>query len=170
MYFERIPFVPYPIGGQYRVLRDITLNIRFKKEIIENTNVYAEYDIENNETPEIIAEKLYGDPNLYWILMLFNQRYDYVNDFPLHDWMLAEYIERKYGSGNEYKQHILNGQPHYETDDGLIVDADHPNAKPITNYDFEFRLNESKRRIKIVDPQLVPGMVEELETIFNENR
>lgn len=74
MYFERIPFVPYPVDGQFRVLRDITLNIRFKKEIIENTNIYAEYDIENNETPEIIAEKLYGDPNLYWILMLFNQR------------------------------------------------------------------------------------------------
>lgn len=167
MYFERLPFLPYPVNGDYKVLRDITLNIRFKKEIIENTNIYAEYDIENNETPEIIAEKLYGDPQLYWILMLFNQRYNYVEDFPLPDWVLAEYIERKYGVGNENEQHVIFGQLHYETPEGYIVDADHPNARSITNYEYEFRLNESKRRIKIIDPSLIDQLITEVETIFN---
>lgn len=167
MYFEKLPFVPYPINGTYRVLRDITLNIRFKKEIIENTNIYAEYDIEENETPEIIAEKLYGDPNLYWVIMLFNQRYDYVEDFPMTEWALTEYIQRKYGVGNEYEQHILRGQPHFETPEGWVVDGDHPRARRVTNHDYEFRLNESKRRIKIIDPSLISQIVTELEDIYN---
>lgn len=165
-YFEKLPWIPYPIDGAFRVVRDITLNIRFKKEFIENVNVYAEYDIENNETPEIIADKLYNDSNLYWILMLFNQRYHYVNDFPLQDWVLSEYISNKYGVGNEYEQHILNGKPHYETPEGLVVDGDFPRAKMITNWDYEFNLNESKRRIKIIDPNLVPQIVDELSTVY----
>lgn len=167
MYFEKLPFIPYPINGTYRVLRDITLNIRFRREVIENKDIYAEYDIEQNETPEIIAEKLYGDPNLYWIIMLFNQRYDYVEDFPLQDWVLDEYIQRKYGIGNENNQHILRGEPHFETPEGWVVDGDHPLASAITNYAYEFRLNESKRRINIIDPQLVPKLLTELGTIFN---
>lgn len=166
MYFEKLPFIPYRFDGQHRVVRDITLNIRFRKEFIENTNVYAEYDIESNETPEIIADKLYGDANLYWILMLFNQRYDYVNDFPLQDWVFSEFVQNKYGFGNEYKQHILNGQLHYETPEGLVVESDYPRAETISNWEYEFRVNESKRRIKIIDPALVPFIVQELETIY----
>lgn len=166
MYFEKLPYIPYPINGDFRVVKDITLNIRFKKEFIENVNVYAEYDIEDNETPEIIAEKLYGDPNLYWMLMLFNQRYDYVNDFPLADMSLAEYIERKYGFGKEYEHHILNGKKHYETPEGVVVDVDYPRAKKITNYEYEFNLNESKRRIKIIDPRLIAQIETELQTIY----
>lgn len=168
MYFEKLPFTPYLFGKQYNSVRDITLNIRFKKEFIENTKVYAEYDIESNETPEIIADKLYKDSNLYWILMLYNQRYDYINDFPLQDWVLSEYIEKKYGFGNEYNQHILNGQLHYETPEGLVVDSDYPRAETISNWEYEFRLNESKRRIKIIDPYLVPSIVQELETIYQD--
>jgi hypothetical protein len=166
-YFEKLPFVPYPINGEFRSVRDITLNIRFKKEFIENVNVYAEYDIENNETPEIIADKLYGDSNLYWILMLFNQRYDYVEDFPLQDWVLSEYITKKYGIGKEYDQHRINGKLHYESPDGFIVDSDHPQADTISNWEYEFKLNESKRRIKIVDPNIISQITTELETIYN---
>jgi hypothetical protein len=166
MYFEKIPLIPYPVLKGHRVLRDITLNIRFKREVIENTNIYAEYDIEDKETPEIIAEKLYKNPNLYWVIMLFNQRYDYVEDFPLSEWALTEYIKRKYGNGNEYNQHRIGGCLHFETPDGYIVDGDFPQATPITNYDYEFGLNESKRRIKIIDPSLIPDLQKEIETIY----
>ena len=168
MYFDKLPFIPYPINGSYRVLRDITLNIRFKKEIIEDASVYAEYDIENNETPEIIAEKLYGSADLYWVIMLFNQRYHYAEDFPMQDWVLDEYIQRKYGAGNQNEQHILRGQLHFETPDGHIVDGDFPRAQAITNYQYEYELNESKRRIKILDPALINQLVQEAETIYND--
>lgn len=165
-YFEKLPYIPYPFGSEFRAVRDITLNIRFKKEFIENMNVYAEYDIEENETPEIISEKLYGDPNFYWVLMLFNQRYDYVNDFPLSSLTLSEFVSKKYGEGNEYEHHIINGKKHYETPEGNIVDFDFPRARKITNYEYEFNLNESKRRIKIVDPRLIAVIEAELETIY----
>lgn len=166
-YFEKLKYIPYPINGDYRVVRDITLNIRFKKEFIENINVYAEYDIEENETPEIIAEKLYGNPNLYWLLMLFNQRYDYIRDFPLDSNTLSEFIEKKYGNGNAYEQHILNGKKHYETPEGIVVDGTHPRAETISNHEYEFAINEKKRRIKIIDPSLISQIERELETLFD---
>lgn len=166
MYFDKLPFTPYPVNGKFIVLRDITLNVRFKKEFIENTDVYSEYDIEDNDTPNIIADKLYGDENLYWLLMLFNQRYDYVNDFPLQDWVFAEFVSKKYGVGKEYDQHYLNGQLHFETTDGIVVESDYPGAQTISNWEHEFKINESKRRIKVIDPILVPQIVQELETIY----
>lgn len=167
-YFETIKYIPYPVNGKYQVLKDITLNVRFKKEFIENINIYAEYDIEENETLDIIAEKLYQNPNLYWILMLFNQRYDYVRDFPLSNVTLSEYITKKYGEGNEYEHHILNGKYHYETPDGMVVDKSFPNAKKITNFEYEFKVNESKRRIKIVDPRLISQIETELEALMQD--
>lgn len=161
MYFEKFPYIPYPFNGEFRVVKDITLNIRFKKDIIENISLYDEYDIEDGETPEIISEKLYNDPNLYWVLMLFNERYHYIEDFPLSQQALDDYIKSKYGEDKMYDQHILNGMPHYETESGLIVDAGVPFAKVISNMDFEIAENEKKRRIRIIDPRLMDQIVKE---------
>ena len=36
----------------------------------------------------------------------------------------------------------------------------------VSNYDYEFNLNESKRRIKIVDPALVEQLVKEFKDIL----
>lgn len=170
MFFERYPYLPYPlpIGDkqEFRLVKDITLNIRFKRDILDNISLYDEYDIEEGETPEIIAEKLYSDANLYWIIMLYNERYDVVNDFPLPTDVLHEYVTQKYGEGNEYKQHYIYGMPHWETPDGLIVDEGIPFASAITNFDYEFNENEKKRRIRVISPKLIDQIVREADDLM----
>lgn len=168
MYFEKIKYLPYPISDKHVVLKDIVSNIRFKKDVIEDARVYAEYDIEDGETPEILAEKLYSDAHLYWVLMIFNQRYHYVHDFPMGSDVLLEYTQRKYGIGKEHEQHVLFGQPHFISREGYVVDGDYPGATPVTNYDYEMTENEKKRRIKIVDPGLIDQIVREAEELLNE--
>ena len=89
MYFKDFPKFLYDFKygttseTKTSVVRDITRNIRFRKEVLENYSLYDEYDIKDGETPEIIAEKIYGNPEYHWIIMLANQRYDYLNDFPM---------------------------------------------------------------------------------------
>jgi hypothetical protein len=131
------------------LVTDITHNVRFRKEILQNISLYDEYDIKDGETPEILSEKLYGTPNYHWILMLANQRYDYMSDWPLSTYNLEEHITLTYGVGNEYDVH------HYVDDRGYIVDADNVAAYPVSNYEYEDRLNESKRRIKIISNDLI---------------
>jgi hypothetical protein len=242
MYFANFPKIVYDFdlskGTDYRVVTDITRNVRVRKQILENITLYDYYDIAEGETPEIISEKIYGTPYYHWVIMLVNQRYDYVNDFPLSQLELDSYIDEKYGV-KKYHVHdykvdgfikegvntlvlrdsaidgggigemtvgkvltsVTNG---YEARiDDIIVESDNINVTievslrtgkfapnetvkirdentyaevvscvvpaqytTTSNYDYEFNLNESKRRIKIVDPALVEQLVKEFKDIL----
>lgn len=163
MYFQDFPKIAYNfnIGDKTKVIAitDITQNVRFRKEILANINLYDEYDIIEGETPEIIAEKIYGSSQYHWIIMLVNQRYDYLNDFPLTQHALEVHITDKYGVGNEYDTH------HYENANGYVVDSDHPEAQPVSNTTVEERINESKRRIKLISPALLQRILSQFKDI-----
>lgn len=98
MYFKEFPQFLYDFKyGDYEtktsIVKDITRNVRFRKEVLENISVYDIYDIVDGETPEIIAEKIYGNPEYHWIIMLANQRFDYITDFPLAEPQLIRVAE-----------------------------------------------------------------------------
>lgn len=147
MYFEKFPIIYYDfdINGQrtVKLIRDITINVRIRKEILDLISIYDEYDIMENETPEIISEKVYGSPIYHWVIMLCNQRYDYVNDFPLSTRDFEKYVREKYGDN-------VSGIHHYVNEAGYTINSDVSGAIPITNYNYEMELNESKRRIKLI--------------------
>ena len=100
MYFSKIPnvYAPYTIGGveQYIQIKDITVNVRFVAEFLSNITAYDLYDIRDGETPELLAERFYGTPTYHWAIMLANDRYDYINDFPIASNVFEEYVYRKY--------------------------------------------------------------------------
>lgn len=242
MYFANFPKIVYDFdlssGVDYRIITDITRNVRLRKQILENISVYDYYDIAEGETPEIISEKIYGTPYYHWVIMLVNQRYDYVNDFPLSQLELDTYIDKKYGNKkyhvHDYKVNgfikegvnivtlrdstlegggigemavgkvLVSVDNGYEARiDDILVESDNftvqvevsmrtgkflqgetvtilnentfaevvsstvPGQYTTTsNYDYEFALNESKRRIKIVDPKLVEQIVKEFKDII----
>lgn len=98
MYFKEFPQFLYDFKyNDYEtrtsIVKDITRNVRFRKEVLENISVYDTYDIVDGETPEIIAEKIYGNPEYHWIIMLANQRFDYITDFPLAESQLIKVAE-----------------------------------------------------------------------------
>lgn len=101
MYFKDFPSFLYDFNygnGKTKtaVLKDVTRNIRFKKEILSNVALYDQYDIIDGETPEIISDKFYGTPEYHWIIMLANEKYDYLKDFPLQETFLQKHIETTY--------------------------------------------------------------------------
>lgn len=173
MYFKQFPSIYYDfiIGGEVhkKVVKDITLNIRVIKSVLDNVTVYEHYMMKDGETPEIVAERVYGNPLLHWTIMIVNEKYDYVNDFPISGPILEDLVNSKYGSTHRDDQHILFGRPHFEDGSGNVVDADYPNAISITNFDYEFMVNESKRSIKIVDPALIDVFVADIQSAFRSN-
>lgn len=164
MYFKDFPQFAYDfeIGGKTKVLllTDITRNVRFRKEVLSKIELYDEYDIQEGETPEIIAEKIYGNANLHWMIMLVNERFDYIADFPMSYPQLLKYIEDKYGVGNEYEVH------HYENERGYIVDPYYVGKIAVSNHDYEERMNEQKRRIKLVSPSLIDRVMKQFKDIL----
>ena len=173
-FFKNHPVIAYPFenfrdGLQFRAVKDIVLNVRLVKQIIAGIEYFDEYDMLEGERIEMVAEKLYGDAQLHWVLMLINERYDYVNDFPMDEQSLEKYVELKYGEGNRDQVHTIFGVPHYEDQFGNIVEPDGVLSVPISNYEHEFRINESKRRIKVLNRGLIGQVTAELNAAFGSS-
>lgn len=153
MYFKNFNdfLYDFEINGERVITRvkDITQNVRFRTEILSNVTLYDEYDIIDGETPEIIAEKVYGSPEYHWVLMLANEKYDWIDDFPLPQPELDAFVTQKYGAGEEDSTH------HYIDSNGFIVDEDNAEATSVSNRQYEDAQNEAKRRIKIIAPSLL---------------
>jgi hypothetical protein len=152
MYFKNFPQFLYEfnVGGTNKtsIVKDITRNIRFRRDVLSNITVYDEYDIVDGETPEIIAEKIYGNAEYHWIIMLANDRYDYIEDFPLAEVELVKVITDKY-PGTENDIH------HYVDANGYVVDSTAAGAVSVSNGEYERTRNETKRRLKIISPTLI---------------
>lgn len=187
-YFINFPTIGYnfELNGKITIvaIKDIALNVRVRKEILENITLFDEYDIEDNETFDIISEKLYGKPIYHWTIMLLNQRFDYRKDFPLTSIQLIKYCEQKYGEDKVYDQHIIFGNLHYEDRDGNTVQkltevqfaALYPDDsyieysrefESISNFEYEDRLNESKRRIKVLNPAMIDKVVSDIQRLLS---
>jgi hypothetical protein len=164
MYFDRFERIFYDLdlgkeNTDLTVLTDITTNVRFKKFIIENVTSWDYYYIKEGETLEIISEKLYESPLYHWILMILNEKYDYVNDMPLSQLELEKYTARKYGTNN------VNLIHHYVDQKGNIVNSTVIGSTPVSNLQHEELINEAKRKIKILSPTLLSRILDQFRRI-----
>lgn len=129
-YFSELPTIYYDFNiagvNSIHVIRDISTNVRIKKEFLDTITLYDEYDIQDGETPDIISERVYGSPFYHWIIMLMNERFDYINDFPLSAAQLLLHIDEMYGVGNKDAIH------HYEDANGRILTSTDPYYDPHT--------------------------------------
>lgn len=156
-YFSKFPFLgDYQIQGHTVTVQNITIRTGLNPAIQnENENVYQEYAIQNGESAIMLADRAYGDPTLYWVILNFNNIIDPVADWPLDQFSLDEYIDRKYSNPQ--------GTHHYVSiSTGAIVDNStypHYDTIPVTNYEYETSLNDAKRKIKIPLPQYATQIV-----------
>jgi len=158
MYFNTMPNIYYDFndknGQPYlKILKDITTNVRVIQQVLENVTVYDYYDIVDGETPEIVAEKVYGNAQYHWIVMLANERYDYLADWPLTQVALDQFVSDKYGDASDDVHHYVDYN-------GFIVSSDVPGATSISNRQYEDTVNESKRSIKIISRELVSTIIQ----------
>ena len=163
MYFSQFPEMLYDfnVGGKDKVfiLRDITRNVRILKTVLENISLYDTYDVIDGETPEVVSAKLYGSSQYHWALMIANQRFDYINDWPMTFAALEQYCIDKYGDPGLYQTH------HYENAEGYVVNSSDAGSTPISNFTVEDRINESKRTIKIISKQILEQMINEFKKL-----
>lgn len=64
--------------------------------LMQNPLLFYSYDIQEGDTPEIVASKYYGDANRHWMVLYANQILDPQWGWPLTTQQLGKYIENKY--------------------------------------------------------------------------
>lgn len=101
-FFDTFPRIPYDIQGKrltnYQSVTNIFFRLRVIRSVLSNISSYYEHVISDDDTPEILAEKVYGNAEAHWIILMANDIVDPQYDWPLGYDAFNKYIIKKYGS------------------------------------------------------------------------
>ena len=105
MFFEKFPYLYYTLDDKntYQIVPDILRRIKLSEELKNNNAFFDQYDIRDGETPEMLADKFYGNPMLHWVILLANDIIDPRFDWPLDYYNLVEFCKGKYGEHSIYQ-------------------------------------------------------------------
>lgn len=161
-YFESFPERNYdPIGtNQYKTIKDILLRIKLKDTVSARNAVFEKYDIKDGETPESIANKYYGNPNLHWIILFTNEVLDPFYEWPLSLRDFDKYVIDKYANPNATHHHEIS-QSSGSSLKKITVPSNTPGATAITNYEYETSLQDKRKQIKLLKREYVLQIVSE---------
>jgi hypothetical protein len=105
-YFNYFPKTFYTSNNDVNGVEAVTniiARFAFDSQLKENSSAFYPYQIQDSDTPEIIADKYYGNVEYHWVVLLFNSIIDPQFDWPLKNDTLIDYIDKKYtanGSAN----------------------------------------------------------------------
>lgn len=114
-YFSNYPKLLY----NSQIITDILTRVSIRQDYSDKVDLYYSYELQENDTPEIVAYKYYGDPEYHWIILLINNIADGFFDLPLSYIKFNDYLNKKYQSegeaigrsGLEYCKITLNPEP-----------------------------------------------------------
>lgn len=156
-YFSKFPFVAdYEIQGQKILALDITRRTGIESNILASSITYQEYSIREGESPHMIADRVYGSPDWYFVILMFNEIHDVDQDWPLSQHSLEQFVKRKYpGPERDEIHHYVSLRT------GAVVTSNHLGYDliPVTNYEYEVGQNDAKRKIKVPYPNVAGQIV-----------
>ena len=178
MYFSKFPLMVYDMKGNknFKLLPDILRRVKLRAGLASSRFVFDKYNVKDNENPEDVAFKYYGDAEYHWVVLMVNNITDRYYQWPMTQPDFAEFLTDKYGAGNEDSIH------HYElaqtsgkttssdSSHMLEVNSDTENATAITNREFEERVQNDIRQIRLLDQRYLDTFVEEFFTLIRKNQ
>ena len=173
MYFVNFPLIPYDsVGnGQFKIVTNLLKRVAVRSKVKTNTALYDTYDVKEGESPEIIAHKLYDDPELHWVILLLNDITDKYHQWPKNQNQFLAYVNDKYSdvdATHHYEISQVSGDTTIKIDIGT-VNTDYPTASIVTNYEYEEDLQDKKRKVRLLDPEYVEDFIAEFEKLMGES-
>ena len=197
-YFNELPNLDYlsqlPDANSnetYITVKNLFKRAKLRTDIVNFITAFEYYQIEDNQRPDVIAQKLYGDAKLDWVILITNNITNIREEWPLSNQNLYNHMIEKYQTEN-----ALSSIHHYETTEvkdeynrlvvpsGLQVDSNYSitysklnNAlvtvspvKSVTNYEYEVDKNEKKRLIRILKPQYLSVVITDMRNIMRYDK
>ena len=193
-YFRRLPDLEYISRlkdsklSDYIVVKNLFKKGILREDIYQNLSTFEKYKIIGDERPDNVAKKIYGNSELDWLVLVSNNIINIQTEWPMRQNDFDEHLLLKYGS----YQTLYSGIHHYESKEikdsngvvilpeGLIVDEGYEflytnpqgilerrrPGLPITNYDYELKMEDSKRNINILKPKYVNLVIDDLKGIM----
>ena len=97
MYFSEFPYINYEFpDGMVRNYKNISIRPGIVQEVYGSASNIEEYTVQDGETPETIAYKIYSDVNLHWAIMLANNVMNIYTDWPMSSAQFQSHLQTKY--------------------------------------------------------------------------
>lgn len=173
-YFRELPDLEYqsPLterisSTQYVRVKNIFRRLKIRDDLKDSFVLFNKFIIPEGARPDTVAEELYGKSDLDWVVLTVANITNVRNQWPLSNKDLYRFSENKYGTDilalrfyettevRDSKNRLI--LPAGKVVDGsfTITDPDSPSQtlNPVTgvsNYQYETRLNEEKRKIDVL--------------------
>ena len=194
-YFDQHPNLILPSFSPNRnsskdsyITKNLFKRGKIREDFFQNAVAFEKYLIVGDDRPDNVAEEIYGDSELDWVVLISNNILNVRDEWPMSQYDFQRYLNNKYDAEQLTQIH------HYETkevrDDqeilileaGLTVDANFTFnysqngtnyslsgsniLNSFTYYDFETKKNDSKRDIFVVRSNYLDMIIEDLREIM----
>ena len=173
MYFDNFPIIPYDsVGnGDFKLVTNLLKRVALKSKVRSNSLLFDTYDVKDGETPEMLANKLYGDSNLHWVILYVNNVTDRYHQWPMTSAQFNTFLIEKYSNPDalhHYEITQTSGDTTIRIDIGTD-NTEHSDATTITNREFEEERQDTLRQIRLLDPAYIEQFVGEFETLIRRS-
>ena len=176
-YFNRFPLMIYDMknDGNYKLLPDILKRVKQRNAIKSGQFIFDTYDVKNGEKPEDIAYKWFGDAQLHWVILMTNDVTDRYYQWPMNDAQFEEFIADKYSNPDAVHHYEVTKDSGRTTGQGpndyshlVEVNSDTDNAISISNREYEERIQDKNRSIRLLNQRFLSDFLEEFDKLIKE--
>ena len=201
-YFRRLPNLDYPSllkeresNTDFVQTKNLFRRVKIREDLFANFMQFDKYEVIGDERPDNVAEKVYGNDGLDWVILLSNNIIDINNEWPMNQSQLNMFLDEKYTPQQLVSIH------HYETLElrdnknqlilpaGLVVDenfnmeylsggqvkstnslVDGRPIRAVTFFDYENDLNDQKRNINVLKQEFLGLFIKDFERIMKYDK
>lgn len=172
-YFRELPNIEYQsflsdaVSSQdYLTVKNLFRRNKLRDDLQNDFTLFEKYKIMQGARPDTVAEEFYGQAELDWVVLLTAGIINVRDEWPLSNYDLYRYIEKKYGIED------LNSNHHFETIE--IKDSNNRIILPSGKYvdsDFKFEYSDNGIKQEKTGSEIRIGVSNwEYETIKNEEK
>ena len=176
-YFSKFPMMVYDVknNGNFKLLPDIIRRVKQRNAIKSGQFIFDTYDVKNGEKPEDIAYKWFGDAQLHWVILMTNDVTDRYYQWPMNDAQFEEFIADKYSNPDGIHHYEVTKDSGRTTGQGpndyshlVEVNSDTDNAISISNREYEERIQDKNRSIRLLNQRFLSDFIEEFDKLIKE--
>ena len=177
MYFNYFSQGYYDLkgDGNLKLLTDLFTRVKIRDKAFDVATLYDKYDVVSGEKPEDVAYRHFGNSQYHWVILLTNNITDRFYGWPLSEQEFEEYIKDKYDNAeavHHYEKVQSSGRKESQgpADYSHLIECQSTDvgAQSISNRQYEDRIQDEKRQIKLLDPAYLQIFIEEFEKLTSE--
>jgi len=175
MYFRKFEKGFYDIkgDGNLKLVTDLMTRVKVREKILNEAMLYDTYDVPNGEKPEDTAFKHFGSSQYHWVILLTNNITDRYYGWPLSSQEFETYITDKYTNPDAVHHYEITQSSGPQTGSGpddyshkIEVNSTEAGAQSVSNREYEQRIQDEKRQIKLLNPNYLQTFIEEFNNLI----